>query len=109
MNCLEEVIASISTERVFIQTHNFPDPDAIACAYGLSELLKAKGIDAEICYKGSIDRTVTAKMVRLLNINVKEYISFEEFNKEDNPTAVFLISLKMRLFLLMPRRVILIL
>lgn len=50
MNCLEEVIASISTERVFIQTHNFPDPDAIACAYGLSELLKAKGIDAEICY-----------------------------------------------------------
>ena len=36
MNCLEEVIASISTERVFIQTHNFPDPDAIACAYGLS-------------------------------------------------------------------------
>ena len=52
MNCLEEVIASISTERVFIQTHNFPDPDAIACAYGLSELLKAKGIDAEICYKG---------------------------------------------------------
>ena len=43
MNCLEEVIASISTERVFIQTHNFPDPDAIACAYGLSELLKAKG------------------------------------------------------------------
>ena len=55
MNCLEEVIASISTERVFIQTHNFPDPDAIACAYGLSELLKAKGIDAEICYKGSID------------------------------------------------------
>ena len=70
MNCLEEVIASISTERVFIQTHNFPDPDA-------------KGIDAEICYKGSIDRTVTAKMVRLLNINVKEYISFEEFNKED--------------------------
>ena len=33
--------------------------------------------------RGSIDRTVTAKMVRLLNINVKEYISFEEFNKED--------------------------
>ena len=45
MNCLEEVIASISTERVFIQTHNFPDPDAIACAYGLSELLKAKATE----------------------------------------------------------------
>lgn len=59
--------------------------------------MKAKGIDAEICYKGSIDRTVTAKMVRLLNINVKEYISLKNLTK------------KMRLFLLMPRRVILIL
>ena len=43
MNCLEEVIASISTERVFIQTHNFPDPDAIACAYGLSDKTRSKG------------------------------------------------------------------
>ncbi len=44
MNCLEEVIASISTERVFLYRHIIsPDPDAIACAYGLSELLKAKG------------------------------------------------------------------
>ena len=43
MNCLEEIIANISTKRVFIQTHNFPDPDAMACAYGLFELLKAKG------------------------------------------------------------------
>lgn len=83
MNYLEEVIANISTKRVFIQTHNFPDPDAIACAYGLSELLKAKGVDAEICYKGSIERTVTAKMVRLLNINVKEYMRSDEFNEED--------------------------
>lgn len=83
MNCLEEIIANISTKRVFIQTHNFPDPDAIACAYGLSELLKAKGVDAEICYKGSIDKTVTAKMVRLLDIAVKEYISADKFSKED--------------------------
>lgn len=43
MNYLEEIIANISGDRVYIQTHNFPDPDAIACAYGLFELLKAKG------------------------------------------------------------------
>lgn len=83
MNCLEEIIANISTKRVFIQTHNFPDPDAMACAYGLFELLKAKGVDAEICYKGSIDKTVTAKMVRLLDIAVKEYMSADKFSKED--------------------------
>ena len=55
----------------------------MACAYGLFELLKAKGVDAEICYKGSIDKTVTAKMVRLLDIAVKEYMSADKFSKED--------------------------
>ena len=83
MNCLEEIIASISGNRVYIQTHNFPDPDAIACAYGLSELLMAKGVEAQICYKGNIERTVTAKMVRMLNIEVKEYIKPEEFHEDD--------------------------
>lgn len=83
MNYLEEIIANISGNRVHIQTHNFPDPDAIACAYGLSELLKAKGVEAEICYKGNIERTVTAKMVGLLNIKVKEYTNPDEFNEGD--------------------------
>lgn len=83
MNYLEEIIANISGDRVYIQTHNFPDPDAIACAYGLFELLKAKGVEAEICYKGSIERTVTAKMVGLLGIEVKEYMNPDEFNEED--------------------------
>ena len=97
MNYLEEIIANISGNRVHIQTHNFPDPDAIACAYGLSELLKAKGVEAEICYKGNIERTVTAKMVGLLNIKVKEYTNPDEFNEG------------MRLFSLMHRKAILIL
>ncbi len=83
MNYLEEIIANISEDRVYIQTHNFPDPDAIACAYGLAELLKAKGIDARICYKGNIERTVTAKMAGLLGIEVKEYMNPDEFSEED--------------------------
>ena len=67
------LIELLRGHKVYLQTHNFPDPDAMACAYGLFELLKAKGVDAEICYKGSIDKTVTAKMVRLLDIAVKIY------------------------------------
>ena len=44
---------------------------------------EGKGIDAEICYKGSIDKNCDSQDGKASNINVKEYISFEEFNKED--------------------------
>ena len=52
---------------MYVQMHNFPDPDAIASAYGMKYLLRAEGIDAQIVYMGSIENTVTAKMVKLLN------------------------------------------
>lgn len=80
---LDRILENIHSNRVYIQTHNFPDPDAIACAYGLSYLLKNKGLDARICYKGNIERTVTAKMVKLLSIEVIEYTSAEELKEED--------------------------
>ena len=35
--------------KSYIQTHNYPDPDAVASAYGLQYFLKMHGIDAEIC------------------------------------------------------------
>lgn len=72
MKHLEHIVACIKDKHVFIQTHNFPDPDAIASAYGLKVLLKQKGIAATICYKGRIDKTITAKMVKLLEIEIVE-------------------------------------
>jgi Exopolyphosphatase-related proteins len=41
---------------VCIQTHDYPDPDALATAYGLQELLRRHGIDAEIGYFGTVDK-----------------------------------------------------
>ena len=55
---------------VYIQTHNFPDPDAIASAFGLQELLKLRGIHATICYKGKIDRYSTDKLREILDIRL---------------------------------------
>jgi len=40
MTKLDELVTQINREHVYIQTHNFPDPDAIASAFGLQELLK---------------------------------------------------------------------
>ena len=69
-NRLSELIELIKGHRVFIQTHNFPDQDAIASAYGLQVLLEEFGIISLICHHGNIDRTATAAMVRELGIKL---------------------------------------
>ena len=42
--------------NIYIQTHNFPDPDAIASAYGLQKLLLFYEIPSTLCYDGRIDK-----------------------------------------------------
>lgn len=54
--------------KVFIQTHNFPDPDAIASAYGLQALLAYFSVPSVICYHGKIDKLSTRKMTELFHI-----------------------------------------
>ena len=71
MTKLEQLIEKISKKHVYIQMHNFPDPDAIASAFGLQELLKCRGILATICYKGKIERYSTEKMCQVLEIEIE--------------------------------------
>lgn len=59
MTNFELLYEAVNREHVYIQTHNFPDPDAIASAYGLKRLLETRGVNAAICYKGKIDRYST--------------------------------------------------
>lgn len=51
MQQLKEVIQSFN--RIYIQTHNFPDADAIASAFGMKNLVEILGKEAEIIYFGS--------------------------------------------------------
>lgn len=67
---LDEILAQINREHVYIQTHNFPDPDALASAFGLQQLLKYRGIEADICFKGKIERYNTDKMRELMGIKL---------------------------------------
>lgn len=71
MTKFEQLISQINREHVYIQMHNFPDPDAIASAFGLQELLKYHGIPATICYKGKIERYSTEKMCQILAIELE--------------------------------------
>lgn len=70
MTKLEEIVSNIKGDRVFIQTHNFPDPDAVASAYGMQSLLKTKGISSTICYKGEYGRGSTKNLVDMLGIEM---------------------------------------
>lgn len=67
---LSQLLELLNGHRVFIQTHNFPDPDAIASAFGLQELLKRYGIKTTICYHGTDVRSATASMITLLGIEM---------------------------------------
>ena len=70
MTRLDQLLQQLNREHVYIQTHNFPDPDAIASAYGLQRLLAYRGIPATICYQGKIDRYSTGKLVELMGIEL---------------------------------------
>ncbi len=70
MNRFEKILKNITGNHVYIQTHDFPDPDAIASAYGLSELLDIYGISSSICYRGGIERYSTNGMVKALGIEM---------------------------------------
>ena len=84
MTRLDEIIQQINRKHVYIQTHNFPDPDAIASAYGLQELLKSRGIASTICYKGKIDRYSTDKLRKILNITLENIEDLEHFLTDED-------------------------
>ncbi|SHO49198.1 DHH family phosphoesterase [Anaerocolumna xylanovorans] len=70
MTNLEKLLSVVKKRHVYIQTHNYPDQDALASAFGLAALLKDKGIDSTICYSGQIDKLNTQKMVEIIPIPV---------------------------------------
>lgn len=69
MNKLQKLVSKLNAEHVYIQTHNFPDPDAISSAFGLQYLLKLYGISSTICYKGKVDRCNTRRMMEIFGIS----------------------------------------
>lgn len=67
---LDRLVAVITKPKVYIQTHNYPDQDALASAYGLQELLRYKGIESTICYQGEIDKANTVTMTEELALQL---------------------------------------
>jgi nanoRNase/pAp phosphatase (c-di-AMP/oligoRNAs hydrolase) len=89
MTKLEELISIIAGEKLYIQAHNYPDQDALACAYALQYLLKVKGISADIIYKGEIDKLNTVSMVNVIGIEIK---NLDEIGKMDKASQIILVD-----------------
>lgn len=70
-------------KKVWIQTHNFPDPDAIASAYALGEFLGHWNIQTQVCHDGEIDKLSSVKMLSLLDVSMKKADEIGDMKPED--------------------------
>ncbi len=83
MSRLGDLIKLLRGHRVFIQTHNFPDPDAIASAYGLQNLLNGFDIPTTICHHGRTERAATANMISAFGIEMTTDEELKDMTEED--------------------------
>lgn len=73
MNDFNQLAALCHDKHIYIQTHNFPDPDAIASAFGLQRLLAQHEIPSTLCYDGRIDKLSASKMLETFQIQMFPY------------------------------------
>ena len=80
-----ELVEYLKGKNVFIQTHNFPDQDAIGAGFGLQGILHHYGIASTLCYVGQIDRVNIKKMTRLCDISIFPEDALPVPMKEEDP------------------------
>lgn len=78
-----DLVELLKGHRVFLQTHNFPDPDAIASAFGLQKFLEYYGVTSTLCYVGSIDRFNTKKMMDTFGIEIYSFDDIKDMSDTD--------------------------
>lgn len=78
-----KMIHILEGHRIFIQTHNFPDPDALASALGLQHFLKHYGIETSICYDGEIDKLSTKRMISTFHMDISPIHEITDMNEMD--------------------------
>lgn len=78
MKNIIDLINHLKNEKhIFIQTHNYPDHDAVASAFALQEFLTHFNIKSSLTYDGDIQRESLLDMIHSLNIDIK---NISEYN-----------------------------
>lgn len=88
MKNLSALVEILKGERVFIQTHNYPDPDAIASAFGLQKLLERFGISAVICYDGAAEKLSVVTMLNNFAIDIVPCGSIRDMTEHDKIVVI---------------------
>jgi len=67
---IDSFLERIGKRRLWIQTHDMPDPDAIASAEALRQIARSRGINARILANGTPNRRENRAMIKECRINV---------------------------------------
>ena len=78
-----KLIELLKDHKVYLQTHNFPDPDALASAYGMQVFLRAHGVESTICYSGEVEKNSTKKMLEVFHIDAYEINDITDMSSDD--------------------------
>ncbi len=78
-----KLVHLLKGHKVYLQTHDFPDPDSLASAYGLQMFLKAHGIESTICHAGEIEKNSTKKMIDAFRIKAYKTEDIPDMNEFD--------------------------
>jgi nanoRNase/pAp phosphatase (c-di-AMP/oligoRNAs hydrolase) len=71
MDKFRELVALVGERRpVYVQTHDFPDCDAVASAFGMQRLLAGAQVPSRIVHGGDIQRDSLRRMIHELGIEV---------------------------------------
>ena len=71
MGLFDELISVIDkTRKLYIQMHRPPDPDCLACASVLSDMLTDVGFEPSIVYTGAISKPETIELIHDLGIKL---------------------------------------
>lgn len=86
---LIDYIQKYKGQHVFIQTHNFPDPDALGSAYGLRTILLHYDVDSTLCYDGRIDKLSTRKIMEVFDMHI---YSKDQLKDMDENSPIILVD-----------------
>lgn len=76
-------VLSKAPDKVFVQPHNVPDPDAIASAFGLEQLLRQLGLSPVIVYDDEIEKSNSVAMLSTFGIEMRQSGEVAEIDEED--------------------------
>ncbi|MBF0195918.1 MAG: bifunctional oligoribonuclease/PAP phosphatase NrnA [Magnetococcales bacterium] len=68
-----ELLVGREGERHAVIMQDFPDPDAISCAFAYRLIASERGIDTDLIYGGRVSHQENIAMINLLNIEIFEW------------------------------------